>query len=244
MSTGTSTIDIQQLPFPVAIFKKDKKKFSDSLAFHLSGFNKGFETVSNLEYSKFQALSEKEDHLLTRFFPSQNLLNGGNTLAGSLEHFSENDQKWYHVHFHQDEPATLFAFFTDITTHRKQIEKLKESNKNNLLLSDVTIEGILLHKQGWIIDLNLSLAKLLGYQKSEISGKHVFEFIHPKDHQLAKNNLGKDIATPYELTLLKSNNEEFIAEIQGHNIQWEEDIVRVAAVRDLTEKRRHDNHLR
>ncbi|MFW5759142.1 MAG: PAS domain-containing protein, partial [Bacteroidota bacterium] len=168
----------------------------------------------------------------------------GKKNAGSFEHFSNHNQKWYKVNFYYRNQFTLFAFFTDITTQKQQIENLVQSQKKNLLLSDVTREGILVHKQGKIIDLNLSLAKLLGFQKSEAIGKHILEFFHKKDHQLVRKKLLKEIANPYEATLLKKNYEELIAEIQAHNMEWEGDIVRVVTIRDLTEIRKKDNHLR
>ncbi|MFP4289496.1 MAG: PAS domain S-box protein [Bacteroidales bacterium] len=244
MSTRTYNIDIKSFPFPVAIFKKDEKKTSTPFAFHLTDFNKAFEMLSNLEYSQFQTLSKMGDYRLARFFTSLDFSNGGNTLPKSLEYFCENNKKWYNVNFHLDEPATLFAFFTDITTQKQQIENLVQSQKKNLLLSDVTREGILLHKKERIIDINLSLAKLLGFQKSEAIGKHILEFFHKKDHQLVRKKLLKEIANPYEATLLKKNYEELIAEIRAHNMEWEGDIVRVVTIRDLTEIRKKDNHLR
>ncbi len=245
MITGKPAIDIHQLPFPVAVFLKNGKT-SDPLAFKLSEFNEAFEALSALKVDSFSGLpeKEKEKYGLANFFSDKNLLNGGKSFVNPMEYFCLKNKKWYNVNFSNDNQVALFAFFTDITPQKQQIEKLEESNKKNLLLSDATLEGVLLHKEGRIVDLNLSLLKLFGYEKEEVIGRNVLEFISENHHERAKTNIAKDAVTPYELALLTKSGESIVAEIQGYTIRLNGENIRVTLIRDRTEKRKIENYLR
>lgn len=245
MITRTPAIDIHQLPFPVAVFLKNGKT-SDPLAFKLSEFNEAFEALSALKVDSFSGLpeKEKEKYGLANFFSDKNLLNGGKSFVNPMEYFCLKNKKWYNVNFSNDNQVVLFAFFTDITPQKQQIEQLEESNKKNLLLSDATLEGVLLHKEGRIVDLNLSLLKLFGYEKEELIGRNVLEFISENHHERAKTNIAKDAVTPYELTLINKNGESIVVEIEGHSIRLNGENIRVTSVKDRTEKRKVENYLR
>jgi len=117
---------------------------------------------------------------------------------------------------------------------------LKESEERYRMLSKLTFEGIVLHENGIIVDINLSGAKMFGYEHEEIVGKEVFDFIDKKDKPKIIENLRKSYSLPYELEGVKKDGTKFPIEIEGRDVIREVDKIklRVAAIRDLTERKK------
>lgn len=104
-------------------------------------------------------------------------------------------------------------------------------------LLDSTVEGLLLHKNGIAIDVNEPLQKLFGYSKEELIGKNLIELL-PVDEDIdtVRENVSKGSSKPYHAKGKKKNGDVFYAEIQGKNIEIGDQSLRIASVRDITDK--------
>jgi len=123
---------------------------------------------------------------------------------------------------------------------QKAEERLKESEDRFKKLSSFTFEGIIIHNNAIAIDANQSAIEMLGYERDEIVGMNVFELIHTDYHEIAKNNLKKQISTTYQIVGIRKDGSTFDAEIQARNIAYEGEYFRVACVRDITERKREE----
>ncbi len=133
----------------------------------------------------------------------------------------------------------LGAIIQDITERVAIQNALKESEERFKKLSNLTFEGIVLHKNGIAIDVNEALEKMLGYEPNELVGKNLIQLvIHPSDHKRVIDNIIKDIAIPYEVIGIRKNGTAFWAELEARNIQYGEEIFRVAAVRNISERKK------
>lgn len=65
----------------------------------------------------------------------------------------------------------FICFCRDISNRKSAELACRENEMRYRLLSDVTMEGIVIHKKGVIVDLNAALARLLGYEQQEILDK-------------------------------------------------------------------------
>ena len=132
----------------------------------------------------------------------------------------------------------------DITESKKAESALRESEERFRLLSDVTMEGILIHEQGVTHDLNQSLSKLLGYEPDELIGKNILELcVYEDDKKLVRENIVKEYAKPYVVRAIKKNGEIFFAEVEARNIKTKMGYLRVTAVRDITLRIQTENAL-
>ncbi|MCK5170349.1 MAG: PAS domain S-box protein, partial [Bacteroidales bacterium] len=125
----------------------------------------------------------------------------------------------------------------DISEKKKAEEALKESQARYKILTDLTIEGIIIHDNGIIVDTNPSIQKMTGYAAEYLKGKSVFEFIHPDSQKLVKENLEKQYSGTYELTIIRKDKSTFIAEVEVKNVLIENREYRVVAVRDATKRK-------
>jgi two-component system, cell cycle sensor histidine kinase and response regulator CckA len=136
-----------------------------------------------------------------------------------------------------NEVSEILCVGNDITERKHSEEFLRESEERNRLLADLTLEGIVIHKNGAAENLNASMAKMLGFARDELLGRNFFEFIHEDDCAIVHQNIKKDSASPYTIRMLRKNGERFFAEIESRNIHMQGEVRRVSAVRDITERK-------
>ncbi len=114
---------------------------------------------------------------------------------------------------------------------------LKKSELRFRLLTEAAFEGIVIHDKGIILDLNESLARMLGYTREEIIGHTLLDYISPPYHDIMKSHLESVIDKSYEIVAIKSDGTFIHIEIVGKQIPYEKRTVRVEAIRDVTERK-------
>lgn len=117
---------------------------------------------------------------------------------------------------------------------RQTEEKLRESTHRFETLVEATFEGVAIHKGGWILDVNPSLAKMFGYKKSELYGQSVLDLCTPEFHSLARHQIRGQATSSYEITGLRKDGTTFPIEVRGKQLCTAQGVFRIAAVRDLT----------
>lgn len=140
----------------------------------------------------------------------------------------------------------MFVCFCRDISDRKSVElACRESEMRYRLLSDLTMEGIVIHKMGVAVDLNASLARILGYEPQEILGRNMLELIvHEEDRDIVRENVVKDYATPYVVRFVKKSGEVFFVELEARNFEINGETMRVASVRDITERKKSEEEIR
>jgi PAS domain S-box-containing protein len=129
------------------------------------------------------------------------------------------------------------VFVQDISRYKEALKKVQESEERFRFLSQSTFEGIFIHKNGIVLDCNDSFLRMYGYLKEEIIGKDMIEtVICERDREKIAQNIVKKVAKPYIIRALKKDGSSFIAEIEARNVEYNGEGVRIAAVRDVSER--------
>jgi len=124
-------------------------------------------------------------------------------------------------------------------------KEIIESEERFKKLSNLTFEGILIHDKGMVIDINESLMKLLGYTKEELIGKNIIKLCVPHEyHATIRENIFKNIAKPYEVMARKKDGTLFPMEIEARDIKDKDIEFRVAAIRDISWRKKAEKELR
>jgi PAS domain S-box-containing protein len=132
----------------------------------------------------------------------------------------------------------LCAIINDVTEDLKVHEELTKSQIKYRLLADTTFEGIVIHDNGVTLDANSAVSRVTGYGLDEVIGKNILKLlIHPDDLNIVFVNIANDIAKPYEVRAIKKDGTVFPIEIEAHSMMHNGKQIRVAAVRDITERK-------
>ncbi len=143
----------------------------------------------------------------------------------------------------KDEEGKVMSYLAvkeNITAEKLAQQALVDSEERFKLLSDISFEGILIHKNGVAIDLNTALVKMAGYNTAEeLIGKNLIElFINKEYHKIVAENIQNNIVLPYEVECTKKNGYSTFAELESREITLDKgELVRVTAIRDITHKK-------
>jgi PAS domain S-box-containing protein len=142
------------------------------------------------------------------------------------------------VHAASFGPDRLLGFLLDITDRREAEEKLRESEERFRGLSEASMEAILIHDGGRIVDVNQALCELGGYAWHELVGRDVFQLVAPEDREKVRRLFGKEFDRPYEMTGLRRDGSRIPLEVRARSFVFRGRVLRMGALRDMTERRR------
>jgi|LGOV01.1.fsa_nt_gb PAS domain S-box-containing protein len=133
----------------------------------------------------------------------------------------------------------------EIAERKQAVQELTESEDRFKKLSIVTFEGILINHKRIITDVNDSLVRMFGYTKDELFGRNGVELlIAPESQSKVYENIKNSVTRPYEVMGRKKDGTLFPIEIEARNIVTETEDFRVAAFRDITERKQAEKKLR
>ncbi|MGH7664706.1 MAG: sensor histidine kinase [Gemmatimonadaceae bacterium] len=136
--------------------------------------------------------------------------------------------------------ATSFiSFLEDITARHGVEQSLAESEARYRGLAEATLEGVFIHDRGVVIDANPSLLRMIGIDASGLIGLNAIDTLPaPEWRDFVRRQVAEGNENPYEITALRKDGTRVPVEIQARNISHNGRRVRVAAVRDMTERKR------
>jgi len=137
----------------------------------------------------------------------------------------------------------LIGVSRDITERKKAQIELNESQARFKILTELTIEGIIIHNNGIIVDTNPSLQKMVGATEDYLRGKSIFEFIISESQEITREKIGSKTAGTYETILIRKDKTTFPAEVEVKNVIIDNKKLRVVAVRDITERKKIEQEL-
>jgi PAS domain S-box-containing protein len=119
----------------------------------------------------------------------------------------------------------------------QQRRELSESEGRFRDLFEATFDAIVLHDNGVIVDCNEPLEELLGLSRRKLIGRKVFDFIAPQSLEFAAQNINSNSASPYEIYVRNVQGNSFPVEVRGKTRRYRGQMLRVATVRELTDRK-------
>jgi PAS domain S-box-containing protein len=126
-----------------------------------------------------------------------------------------------------------------ITTLRHRLA-LQESQSRFRRLTDATFEGVVIHDNGLILDANPAFGKLLGYSLEELRQKNIIDLVSAESYDVLLSKMNNEAESIYELTGRHKDGSTFPAEIHVRIIPYQGRVCRVAAVRDISQRKDHE----
>ena len=124
-------------------------------------------------------------------------------------------------------------------------KEILESEERFKKLSNLTFEGILIHKNGIVKDINQSFSQLIGYQREEIIEKNIIELVIVEEYKdIVIDNIKENKKEIYEIEIIKKNGEQITVELRPRSIVYNGEQLRVIAVRDITDRKSIEDNFR
>jgi PAS domain S-box-containing protein len=142
------------------------------------------------------------------------------------------------------ESEELISFVLDLTTIKQTENALRESQSRFFALADATVEGVVIHDNGKVLDANPAFAKMFGYTINEVIDMAVTEFLTPESQNILLENMQFGNEKPYDLTGLKKDGTTLSLEVVGKKSLYKDHNVRVSAWRNITESKQAEVFLK
>ena len=232
------------LPTAIMIYQNDYWVYANEMATTISG------------YSNEELLKMKFWEFVHPEYKGLVIDQGKNRQSGTSSKDSyemkisckDGTEKWVKLFgettLHQDKPAAMITVM-DIDKLKGIQFELEESNDRFKFLSQATFEGIVIHVDGIIINANDSFMKMTGYPREEVIGENLLDYIvKNEDKKNIVERLVQVVAKPYTILARKKDGTDFIAELEAKNVKYNGQIVRIVAVRDVTERKRSEEKIK
>ena len=137
----------------------------------------------------------------------------------------------------------LLSLVNDITARKTAEIALLESEQRFKILAAATYEGITITEAGRFREVNDQFAHMLGYDPTELIGTDVAVLIPPDYRKQVTDNIRQGIESSIEHAVIRKDGTLITVEAHGRNITYRGRLVRITAVRDITERRQAEEKI-
>jgi len=151
--------------------------------------------------------------------------------------------QWEPLRDDTGELCGALVFATDITERRRREAELVEAEERYRALAEASFEGIAIHEHGRIINANRCLATMFGYEPGELLGKSALELTAVASRALVRQRIEEGYEDTYEALGLRKDGSTFVGELRSRQTHHHGRLVRITAIRDVTERKRAEEQL-
>lgn len=126
------------------------------------------------------------------------------------------------------------ASITDITERKTYQSALKKSELRLSHFFEASFETLFFHDKGIVLDVNNTIEKMFGYNREDVIGHHVLEYVAPESQALAQTNMSQGIDGPYELMAKRKDGSLFPIQVQAKTLHHDNQAQRIVSVTDIS----------
>ncbi|SON53694.1 Bacteriophytochrome cph2 [Hartmannibacter diazotrophicus] len=156
-------------------------------------------------------------------------------------------------HVEGDESEDLTRMFNRLLENLEDEERTRSEIETKLrtaeeaervsALSNATFEGIVMHKDGIILDSNNQLANLVGLTVKDLIGRSMFDFLGPSDGATVQEMVRRNASEQYEVTVVAANGDQIPCAIRGRKIVFRGQEVQIGCIVDLRERKAAERNM-
>ncbi len=139
-------------------------------------------------------------------------------------------------------PADL-VIMRDVTESHRVQHALRESEARYRTVVDGTTDGIVIGRDGRLLFANAAFERMSGYSAGELAGFELVKMVQPERQdeiarQAKRRAAGLESPDAYELELIRRDGTTYLVEVRAAVIDLDGAPALLAAMRDVTERRR------
>ncbi|MEW6613908.1 MAG: diguanylate cyclase [Thermodesulfobacteriota bacterium] len=133
---------------------------------------------------------------------------------------------------------------TEAIKHKNIDRAFRESEERFRTLSEATFEGIAIHEGGVLLTANEQYFRMFGYDPQELIGQQVIPLtVAPLSREFIEKQIKSGVTGSHEIMGLKKDGTEFPIETNVKSMEYQGRLVRVVAIRNISERNRTDKEL-
>lgn len=158
--------------------------------------------------------------------------------------WTEEELKKYQNHLEELVKERTARLELEIKERERAEATLRESEARfRKFAEEASYEGIIFQEGGVIVDVNETLAKMSGYSREELMGMDVLKLVAPGFRSIIKAHIKSDHEEDYEIVACRKDGTMVPVEMHVKPIPYLGKMMRVAAVRDITERKKNEEAL-
>lgn len=134
-------------------------------------------------------------------------------------------------------PKHFISQIQDITERKQAEDTVRDSELRYKLLTEATFDGIAIHDQGILLEVNVGLERMFGYESGELVGRSMWDLIAEESRDLVLANMRNGVTGPYEAVGRRKDGTTFPGEVVVRPYRYRGKEVRLVAGRDITERK-------
>ncbi len=208
--------------------------------------NRAFETLTGLKDVTGKKVSEVIPGLRTTN-PELFETYGRVALTGrpeQLETYVEPLGIWFLISVYSPRKEHFVAVFDVITERKRAEEALRESEERYRILLEHGFDGIFVHEDFRIVQLNDRLAEMVGCTRSELLGGRLIDMFTPDSQERIRQYARSGASGYFELELRRPDGRLVEVESFGAPCRFHGREARIVGLRDITERKRAEEALR
>ena len=135
------------------------------------------------------------------------------------------------------QPHAVVTTLHDITGLRAARRSAEEAEERFHRLSDAAKEGIAISEQGEVVEVNRAFCALFGYEEHEAIGRRATDFIILAAVETVGGAIDRNEEGTYETVGLRKDGTTFDIEVSATQLPGHSTVGRVAAIRDISERK-------
>ncbi|HZS62171.1 MAG TPA: PAS domain S-box protein [Gemmatimonadaceae bacterium] len=129
------------------------------------------------------------------------------------------------------------AGYRDCTAERAVqgvMVELAQSESRFRRLSDASTDGVVISRDGVVLEVNAAWCRLFGVSEKEAVGTRAESYIAPHERDATRRIMAENRPLTYTITLLRPDGSTFEAEVSGRPIDYGGQAARISIVRDVS----------
>ena len=137
-------------------------------------------------------------------------------------------------------PHAVLTTLHDITGLRAAQRSAEQAEERFRRLSDAAKEGIVISEAGLVVEVNRAFCALFGYSEREVIGRNATDLITRSNVDAVKRAIDANEEGTYETTCVRKDGTTFDVEVSAKRLPGYANVRRVAAIRDISDRKAVD----